>query len=124
MNLKVWSQAKSLSTAGFSPISPRLPCRRPWTKPAAPRRVQGEIHSLIQASGRIIPPSFRVNDDGEFSPQDEVIVSRHASCDRCEPDTLQRWVCYRASAGHSNQLGAQQYANQILASLKAAGLPN
>ena len=60
---------------------------------------------------------FGVNDDVDFSPEDEVIDSRHASCDACEPDLLQRWVCYRASAGHPNALGAKQYAAQILASL-------
>jgi len=60
---------------------------------------------------------FGVNDDLDLSPQDEVIDSRHASCDNCEPDLLLRWECYRASAGHPNVLGAKQYATQILASL-------
>jgi lysophospholipase L1-like esterase len=53
----------------------------------------------------------------DFSPEDEVIAARHASCDRCEPDPLQRWECYRASAGHPNPEGAKKYAAQILASL-------
>lgn len=60
---------------------------------------------------------FGVKDDADFSPEDEVIDSRHASCDRCETDPLQRWECYRASAGHPNADGARQYATQILASL-------
>lgn len=66
---------------------------------------------------------FGIGDDLDFSPQDEVIDARRKSCDRDETDVLQRWVCYRASAGHPNKLGAAQYANQILASLKEAGFP-
>lgn len=54
-------------------------------------------------------------DGTDLSPEDEVIAARHASCDRCETDVLQRWECYRASAGHPNQDGAKQYAAQILA---------
>lgn len=66
---------------------------------------------------------FGIANDLDFSPQDEVIDARHNSCDRDETDILQRWVCYRASAGHPNKLGAAQYANQILVSLKTAGFP-
>jgi hypothetical protein len=64
---------------------------------------------------------FGLNDD--LSPQDEVIDIRQRECDTCEDDILLLFICDRASAGHPNVSGAQQYASQIIAGLKAAGLP-
>lgn len=69
------------------------------------------------------PWLFGIVDNLDFSPQDEVIDDRHDACVRDESDILQRWVCDRASAGHPNMIGAAQYANQILASLRTAGFP-
>jgi len=63
---------------------------------------------------------FGVNDDLDLSPQDEVVAARHAACDLDEHDPLQLLTCYRASAGHPNALGAQQYAARILAALQTA----
>ncbi len=62
------------------------------------------------------PWLFGVDGD-DLSPEDEVIASCPVSCDTCEADPLQRWECYRASAGHPNPDGAKQYVAQILASL-------
>ena len=57
--------------------------------------------------------------DGEFNPQDEVIVHRRAACDlNIEPgDIFGREACYRASAGHPNRAGAVAYAGAILGSV-------
>jgi lysophospholipase L1-like esterase len=58
-----------------------------------------------------------LNDD--LSPQDPVAAARHPLCDIAHPDPLDlgRELCYRASAGHPNVQGAQQFSQQILASL-------
>lgn len=58
----------------------------------------------------------------DLTPQDEVIDSRHASCNAALPwhDVLAREQCYRASAGHPNVTGAQKYADAILAALSAS----
>jgi hypothetical protein len=55
----------------------------------------------------------------DLSPQDEVILSRHLSCDAAVPwaDAFAREQCYRASVGHPNIKGAQRYAERILAAL-------
>lgn len=52
-----------------------------------------------------------VGDD--LSPQDEVVVPRHAACDLDETDPIRRLTCYRASAGHPNVIGAAQFASAI-----------
>jgi hypothetical protein len=59
------------------------------------------------------PWLWGVNDD--FSAQDPVHGSRHASCNLFEKDLIQRETCYRASAGHPNIVGAQEFANAICA---------
>src|SRR5438132_903181 len=59
----------------------------------------------------------------DFSPQDEVIGDRHTACNVAYPLPLavvEREACYRASAGHPNVAGAQQFAQAILASLAVA----
>ncbi|MES2128370.1 MAG: hypothetical protein V4463_13970 [Pseudomonadota bacterium] len=50
-------------------------------------------------------------------PEDPVQDARHNACNRDEPDALRRQICYRASAGHPNLLGAQEYAKAIRAVL-------
>jgi hypothetical protein len=54
---------------------------------------------------------------GDFTPQDEVIVTRRASCVAAIPefDVFAREQCFRASAGHPNVSGARAYATAILA---------
>ena len=59
----------------------------------------------------------------DFSAQDEVIPDRHVACNVAYPqpiDIVDREACYRASAGHPNVAGAQQFAVAILASLAPA----
>src|SRR5947207_5108503 len=56
----------------------------------------------------------------DFSSQDEVVGDRHAACNIAYPlpiAIVEREACYRASAGHPNVAGAQQFAQAILASL-------
>ena len=51
----------------------------------------------------------------DFSPQDEVAVARHPQCDMVfQDDFFAREQCYRASAGHPNVTGAQQFAQAIV----------
>lgn len=52
-------------------------------------------------------------------PEDEVVSSRHTSCNVAIPggDFLAREQCYRASAGHPNVTGARRYADAILGAL-------
>jgi hypothetical protein len=58
---------------------------------------------------------------GDFSPQDEVIDSRHAACDLNidEFDIFSREQCYRASAGHPTITGAKVYADAVLKAIGA-----
>ncbi|MEZ5289999.1 MAG: hypothetical protein R2745_02870 [Vicinamibacterales bacterium] len=58
---------------------------------------------------------FGINVD--LSPQDPVARQRRLACDRCEKDLLRREVCHRASAGHPNPRGAEDYAAAIIAAL-------
>ena len=51
------------------------------------------------------------------SPEDPMAAERHQACDLFETDIFQREGCYRASAGHPNQRGAEAYADAILAAL-------
>ena len=58
--------------------------------------------------------------NGDFTPQDEVIVTRRASCVAAIPefDVFAREQCFRASAGHPNVSGARAYATAILAAIR------
>jgi lysophospholipase L1-like esterase len=50
--------------------------------------------------------------------EDEVVAERKPACDLAFKDDLfSREECYRASAGHPNVTGAQQFANAILAAI-------
>jgi len=57
--------------------------------------------------------------NADLSAQDEVIAGRRAACNARYPliDVVDREACYRASAGHPNGTGAQQFANAILAAV-------
>ena len=55
----------------------------------------------------------------DFAPQDEVAAQRRPLCDVVFQDQLfPREQCYRASAGHPNVTGAQQYAQAILSTIR------
>ena len=53
----------------------------------------------------------------DFSPEEEVIATRHTSGDNREPNLLRHWVGDRAPAGHPNPDDAKPSAKQILAAL-------
>ena len=56
-----------------------------------------------------------IGDAPDFAPQDEVAASRAPQCNLAHPnDWFAREQCYRASAGHPNVTGAQQFAQAIL----------
>jgi len=57
--------------------------------------------------------------DGEFKPQDEVVAQRRSACNASidRLDIFAREACYRASAGHPNDLGAAAYARTIVAAI-------
>lgn len=58
---------------------------------------------------------FGVGPGPGFGPQDEVAAQRGPQCDFVFKDDLAaRQQCYRASAGHPNATGAQQFAQAIL----------
>jgi len=61
---------------------------------------------------------FGVGPAPDFGAQDEVAATRSPQCDIVfKDDLVNREQCYRASAGHPNVTGAQQFAQAILASL-------
>jgi hypothetical protein len=55
----------------------------------------------------------------DLSPEDEVQAERRIACDLAIPpiDFVRREACHRASAGHPNKRGAQDYARAILEQL-------
>ena len=57
---------------------------------------------------------IRLSDE---NPQDPVALQRRLACDTCEKDPLRREQCYRASAGHPNPFGAEDYARAIVTAL-------
>jgi hypothetical protein len=67
---------------------------------------------------------FGLRNDGTLSPEDPVALPRHDSCDVAftAVQILEREQCYRASAGHPNQAGAEQYKRQILRTLATLGV--
>jgi len=56
--------------------------------------------------------------DVDSEPEDPMAAPRHASCDLYQPNLFKRELCYRASAGHPNILGAQQFAGAIMNALQ------
>ena len=68
-------------------------------------------HAALAPEARL----FGINWD--FSPQDPVALQRRLACDTCEKDPLRREQCYRASAGHPNPFGAEDYARAIVTAL-------
>jgi hypothetical protein len=50
--------------------------------------------------------------------EDEVIADRRPACELAFPnDIFTRETCYRASVGHPNVAGSQQFADAILAAI-------
>ncbi|MBV8635767.1 MAG: SGNH/GDSL hydrolase family protein [Burkholderiaceae bacterium] len=55
--------------------------------------------------------------DKDLQPEDPFAADRHAVCDRDETDLIQRHICYLASVGHPNVIGAQKIAAAIVVAL-------
>jgi lysophospholipase L1-like esterase len=55
--------------------------------------------------------------DKDLQPEDPFAADRQAICNRDETDLVQRHVCYLASVGHPNVIGAQKIATAVLAAL-------
>jgi lysophospholipase L1-like esterase len=96
------------------------------------RALQGAIGAAnAQARGRVgfaappftednaalAPRAWLFGIKGDLTPEDPAAAARHASCDKCTKDFLRREQCYRASCGHPNVAGAEQFASAILAAL-------
>ena|SRR2546421_10191792 len=71
--------------------------------------------TFAAANSALAPDAWLWGVNLDLSPQDPVRAARRQSCNACETDLIQLQTCYRASAGHPNLTGAQQFANAILA---------
>ena len=65
----------------------------------------------------LAPDAWIFGIDKDLQPEDPFAADRHALCDRDETDVIQRHVCYLASVGHPNVIGAQKIAQAVLAAL-------
>ncbi len=65
----------------------------------------------------LAPDAWIFGIDKDLQPEDPFAADRHATCDREETDLIQRHVCYLASIGHPNVIGAQKIATAVLAAL-------
>jgi lysophospholipase L1-like esterase len=83
----------------------------------APGRVGFAAPAFTEDNAALAPQAwlFGINDD--LSPEDPVADARRVSCDKCTNDFLRLEQCYRASCGHPNLTGAQQFASAILAAI-------
>jgi lysophospholipase L1-like esterase len=70
-----------------------------------------------EENAALAPHAWLFGVNWDLSPQDPQAPQRRQACDLHEPDLLRREQCYRASAGHPNALGAQAYANAVIAAL-------
>jgi hypothetical protein len=79
------------------------------------------VNAPFTVNNSVFAPSawlFGVGPAPDFAAQDEVANIRAPQCDIVfANDFVNREQCYRASAGHPNITGAQQFAQAILASL-------
>jgi len=83
--------------------------------PEGANRVVFAQPPFTAANAALAPDAWLWGVNLDFSAQDPVRVARHAACDLFETDFLQRETCYRASVGHPNLIGAQRFAEAILA---------
>ena len=69
------------------------------------------------------PWLFELNKDLILSPQDPVAEIRAPFCNECfKYDLVAREQCYRASAGHPNLLGSDEFAKAILHTVRTASV--
>jgi len=83
----------------------------------APGRVGFAAPPFTEDNAALASKAWLFGIKGDLSPEDPVAAARQASCDKCTDDFLRREQCYRASCGHPNLTGAQQFASAILAAL-------
>ena len=110
-------------------------CRQFWTESTAQfEKAIAEVNAGLGGEPRLFlarapfedenaalaPKAWLWGINWDLSVQDPVQNSRHAACDIYEPDIIQRQLCYRASVGHPNIMGAEQFANAICAVLQGA----
>jgi lysophospholipase L1-like esterase len=62
----------------------------------------------------LAPEAWLFGLNADLSAEDPVADQRRRACDVDETDVIQREKCYRASAGHPNQIGADRFAAAIL----------
>jgi hypothetical protein len=86
------------------------------TQPGAPRIFFAKV-PFGEENAVFGPQEWLWGVNADFSSQDPVQTTRRAACAICEKDLIQRETCYRASAGHPNVVGAQQFADEICAVL-------
>jgi len=86
---------------------------------AAAGRVVLAAPPFTDDNAALAPQAWLFGIKADLSPEDPVAAARHASCDRCLDDFLQREQCYRASCGHPNVTGAARFAEAILAAIGA-----
>lgn len=65
----------------------------------------------------LAPDSWIFGIDKDLAPEDPFAADRRGLCDRYETDVVQRHMCYLASVGHPNVIGAQKIAKAVLAAL-------
>jgi lysophospholipase L1-like esterase len=86
--------------------------------PEGAKRVLFAQPPFTAANSALAPDAWLWGVNLDLSAQDPMKDARHASCDMFETDAIQRLTCYRASVGHPNLIGAQKYADAILAALQ------
>jgi lysophospholipase L1-like esterase len=86
--------------------------------PEGANRVLFAQPPFTAANAALAPDAWLWGVNLDLSPQDPMKDARHGSCDLFETDAIQRLTCYRASVGHPNLIGAQKYADAILAALQ------
>jgi hypothetical protein len=80
-------------------------------------RVGFALAPFTAANATLAPSAWLWGVNLLLQPQDPMKDARRLLCDAAETDLLKRFICHRASAGHPNLLGAQQFAQAILATM-------
>jgi lysophospholipase L1-like esterase len=83
----------------------------------APGRAAFAAPPFTEDNAALAPKAWLFGIKEDLSPEDPVAAARRASCDKCTDDFLRREQCYRASCGHPNVTGAQQFAAAILGAI-------
>lgn len=82
-----------------------------------PPRLRFAMPPFTDSNAALAPEAWLWGLDSNFSPEDPLQDQRKIDCNQFEPDLIRRQVCYRASTGHPNNLGARQFTQAILKAL-------